>query len=90
MLRRCATVTLDAFAADATDNVYRGWYIAITSGAGVAQARDPARGVARGTRAKADLGAMPARYARAARGYCWHGSVPACCVGLIRIADIAL
>jgi hypothetical protein len=37
VVRRCATITLDQFRADATDNIYRNWYIAITSGAGVAQ-----------------------------------------------------
>lgn len=37
ILRRCATITLDPFKADDTDNIYRNWYIAITSGVGVAQ-----------------------------------------------------
>jgi len=37
ILRRCASITLDAFSADATDNIYRNWYISITSGPGVAQ-----------------------------------------------------
>ena len=37
LLRRCATITLDQFKADATDNIYRNWYVAITSGIGVAQ-----------------------------------------------------
>ena len=36
-LRRCATITLDQFKADTTDNIYRNWYVAITSGIGVAQ-----------------------------------------------------
>jgi hypothetical protein len=37
MLRRCATITLDQFKADPTDNIYRNWYVSITSGVGVAQ-----------------------------------------------------
>ena len=37
VLRRCATITLDTFKADSTDNIYRNWYVAITSGVGVAQ-----------------------------------------------------
>ena len=37
ILRRCATISLDPFKADATDNIYRNWYVAITSGIGVAQ-----------------------------------------------------
>jgi len=36
ILRRCATLTLDSLASS-TDNVYRNWYVAITSGVGVAQ-----------------------------------------------------
>lgn len=37
VIKRCATITLDAFRADSTDNIYRNWYVSITSGTGVAQ-----------------------------------------------------
>ncbi len=37
ILRRCATISLDPWKADSTDNIYRNWYVAITSGIGVAQ-----------------------------------------------------